>query len=196
VLAKLTVASVVMPLFAIAAAIVSEVVVCALASTKLASLGIPGLLGALWSPSVWGASFLLHAYVFSAAALWFLPVVAWALFVSSWAPRSPVMLATLIPLGIALAEFIALRSHYALEWMGSRVETTAFYLHAFRAGKGGAQGLGVVIDADTFQVPHSLIDMISPLDFVSSPALWSGILVATALVASAIWIRRYRAASA
>ena len=192
VLSKLAVASVLMPLVAGAATVVTQLAVFIIASAKLSS--VSALLPHMWDPSIWGGSLVFIAYALLASALWYLPLVAWALLVSAWAPRSPIMYATLPPLALALAEFVVFRTHYVLATLGERVGTLGFLSHAMV--KVGSGNVGIVIDKDSaVSLPPSLLDLIGPAGFFSSPQVWVGVAVAAALIAAAVWMRRYRDAS-
>jgi ABC-2 type transport system permease protein len=189
VLSKLFVAAVVMPVVAAAAALVTQVVVFTIASAKLAPLEL--LQGHLWTPVLWGGSLLVMVYVLVASALWYLPLVGWGLLVSAWAPRSPLMYASLPPLAVGLGEYIVFRSHYALAVIGERVGNLGLLGHAF-GGRSRGGGFGFVIDQDHMQIPRSLVETMRPGQFFASPEVWIGVAVGAAFVAAAIWVRRSR----
>ena len=112
---------------------------------------------------------------------------------SAWAPRSPLMYATLPPLAVGLAEYIVFRSHYALTVIGERVGNLGFLARAFGGhASGGSAGFGMVVDDETMQIPRSLVETMRPGQFFASPDLWIGVAVGVALIAAAIWVRRYR----
>jgi len=190
VLSKLLVAAVIMPLAAIAVAFVTQVVVFAIASAKLAPLEL--MHGHLWTPSLWGGSVVLMLYVTLAGVLWYLPVLAWCLLVSAWAPKSPVMYATLPPLGVVLLEYIVFRTHYVWSACIERLKLFGLLAHAL----GGRAVNNVVIDDEHFEIPRSMAEAMRPVQFFSSPEVWLGVVVAAALIAAAIWVRRTRDESA
>ncbi len=189
VLSKLTVALIVMPGVAAATAIVTQVVVFAIAGAKLAPLGL--LQGQLWAPSLWGGSLLVVGYVLLASALWYLPLVGWGLLASAWAPRSPLMYASLPPLAVGLAEYIAFHTHHAFAVIGERVGNLGLAAHAF-TGRPKGGGFGFVISEDYVQVPRSLVEAMCPGRFFGSAEVWLGVAVGAAFVAAAIWVRRRR----
>jgi ABC-2 type transport system permease protein len=192
VLAKLCVAGVVIPLVAAAAAIVTQIVVVAIASVKLSSLTM--LAGHFWNPATWGGSLIVIVYVLIASMLWYLPLLGWLLLVSAWAPRSPFMWAAMPPLAVGLAEYVVFRSHHVLQLVGERVGNTGLIARAFSDQKNG-YGFGIVIHKDSMRLPRALTELMQPAEFFSSPAVWLGVAVGAALIAGAIWMRRYRDAS-
>jgi ABC-2 type transport system permease protein len=189
VLSKLLVAAVIMPLVAAAMALGTQIVVFMIGGAKLAALEF--LHGHLWSPALWAGSLLVIAYVLVASALWFLPLLGWTLLVSAWAPRSPLMYASLPPLGVGLAEYIVFHSHHALSVIGERVGNLALFAHAF-SGRSKATGFGFAIDQDHMNIPRSLVETMRPGQFFGSPEVWLGVVVGAAFVAAAIWVRRSR----
>jgi ABC-2 type transport system permease protein len=189
VLSKLFVAGVIMPLAGTAAAFATQLVLFSILSAKLAPLEL--LHGHLWSVSLWGGSLLVMVYVLVASMLWYLPMLGWCLLVSAWAPRSPIMYATLPPLGVALAEYITFHTHYALYVMLERFGNLGLLAHAF-GGRSSARGFGFVIDQDHMEIPRSLVATMRPGYFFSSADVWIGVVAGAALVAAAIWVRRRR----
>ena len=186
VLSKLFVASVVMPLVAVAIALATQFALFAIAGAKLASIDL--LHGHLWTPSLWGGSVVFMIYITVAGMLWYLPVIGWCLLVSAWAPKSPVMYATLPPLGVVLLELIAFRTHYVWSACVDHFKLFGLLSHAL----GGRAVNNVVIDDEHFQIPRSMAEAMRPLDFFSSPEVWLGVAVGVALIAGAIWVRRTR----
>jgi ABC-2 type transport system permease protein len=188
VLSKLTVAAVVMPLTAAVAAIGTQVVVCAILSAKLAAL-LP-VVPHLWSPVAWGSWLASLLYLLVAGAIWYLPVLAWLLLVSSWAPRSPLMFGLGSPLALIFAEFLLFRTHHLGALIGERIGNTGFLARAM--GHPAHDGGAIVIHMKHFDVPESLFSLMQPAQYFASPDVWLGVLVAAAMVAATIWMRRYR----
>ena len=185
VLSKLCVALVVMPVVAAGIALATQITFFAIASAKLSSVEL--LQGHLWSPAVWGGSLLTLLYLTVAGSVWYLPVVGWCLLVSVWAPRSPLMYATLPPIGLALAEYITLRSHHLWTLFLERVNYGGLLSHAL-----GGHGTVLAIDDEHMQVPRTLTELLRPGQFVGSAAVWAGVAVGAGLIAGAIWLRRTR----
>ena len=188
VLSKLFVAAVVMPAVAAGVAVVTQLVLFSIGSAKLSSLEF--LQGHLWTPSLWGGSILVTAYLVLASALWCLPVLGWCLLVSVWAPRSPLMYATLPPFGAMLGEWLMFRTHHL--WTVCLERLNLFGLLAHALGGRTPGHFGLVVDDDHMEVPRSLVETMRPGQFLSSPDVWLGVVVGAALVAAAIALRRRR----
>jgi ABC-2 type transport system permease protein len=190
VLAKLCVAAAVMPAAAAAAAIATQFLVFLIVGAKLSSLAI--LAGHLWDPVTWGGALAVDGYVLLTGILWYLPFPAFGLLVSAWAPRSPVMYASLAPLALMLAERVALGTRHVREFVYDR--TVGLFAHAFSHGAGPGS-VRFTVDEDTVEVPRTLFAAIQPLKFLGSPGLWVGLALSAAFVVAAVWLRRYRDAS-
>ena len=189
VLSKLAIGAVVMPAVATAAAYVAQFGVCAAAAAKLSA--VSGMQAHLWSPAVWGDVLLLDLYVMTASMLWCVPLVAFNLLISAAVPRSPFAFAILLPLAAALAEWLVFHTRYVWRTLIDRSAGLAAHIIAAHPHN----GLSVQIESDTMELPHSLLSMMRPLDFLASPDLWAGLAVGAALIAAAIWTRRYRDAT-
>jgi len=185
VLSKLLVAAVIMPLASAAAAFVTQLLVFAIVSAKPGSLEL--MQGYLWTPSLWGGEIALLAYLTVAGAIWYLPLLGWCLLVSAWAPRSPVMYATLPPLGAMLGEFIVFRTHFLWSACSDHLKLFGLLSHAL-----GGPGVHPVITDEQLEVTRTLADAMRPGQFLASADVWLGAAVGVAFVAAAIWVRRTR----
>jgi ABC-2 type transport system permease protein len=189
VLAKLTVAAVIMPAAAAVALVATQLGMSLIASVKLGGLGF--LQGVIWSPAVWGGSLLVTLYLLLATAVWYLPLLGWYLLVSAWAPRSPLMYATLPPSALMLAEWIVFRTHYVSKIVFERVGNLGMMADAFD-GFGAARGFGFIFGKQQLEAARPLYEYMRPAYFLASPDVWLGVLVAAGFVAGAIWVRRNR----
>jgi ABC-2 type transport system permease protein len=119
------------------------------------------------------------AYGMVTATLWWAPLYAWFLLVSGWAKRAPFLWAVLPPLGLAVAEKIAMNTTFIGGVIQSRL--TGSFGAAFR---------------DQHLPPNTMpklgIAQIDVAKFVSAPGLWIGLLVAAGLIAATVWMRRRR----
>ena len=93
------------PAIVIAVTIVTQIVVLLLASVIL-------MIGGATRAAIWGNLQLFQvtiALVYGqiASALWYAPMAAWLLFVSSWAKRVPILWAVLTPVAVVLFERVA-----------------------------------------------------------------------------------------
>jgi ABC-2 type transport system permease protein len=147
--------------------------------------------------AIWGSLQLIEVtisniYAQIAMALWYAPVVAWLLLVSAWAKRVTFLWAVFVPVGAAVFERVAIGTHYIRDMLTYRLQDgvkTAFTPAGERTAKVILGGDGQV--DSNLAIPGSLSSL-DPVGFVSNPWLWVGLLVAAALIAAAIWMRRYR----
>jgi ABC-2 type transport system permease protein len=183
VLSKMTIATVGVPLFAWAGAVVAQFAVGLVVTAKVSGLGLIPL-GEFWLPTTWLPGLGLTLYGAFAVAIWSVPLVAYLLLVSALAPRSPFMWASLIPMGLALAEKIALGTHYVGQLFTERL------LGALPAAFNGIEqrGMSVQIGRGFAGLDH----VARPLAFFTDPGVWGGIVVGALLFAAAVWARRYR----
>ena len=175
VLAKATVPMVVLPLVLFAVVLVMEVVML-LVSTEVLLLNNLSPV-ALWAHLPFFQMVLALFYGLVVASLWNAPIYAWLLLVSAWAKRAPFLWAVLAPLALCVLEHIAFRTSYLSSMVGSRL--VGGFSHAF---VGHAPGLG----------PAGDLPAIDVLQFLTTPGLWGGLIVAAAFLAGAVWMRRTR----
>jgi ABC-2 type transport system permease protein len=163
VLAKLSIPLVVLPLLIFAITVAMHGIMLLLSSAIL--LGSGQSVAALWTKlSFFRMSLRLLYHLFTAHALWPLPVYCWLLLVSGWARRATFLWAALPLVAIAGVESIALHTSHFAALVASRLIG------------------GVSMDPMTH----------IPLGFLISPGLWIGLVVAVAFSAAAVRLRRYQ----
>jgi ABC-2 type transport system permease protein len=175
VLAKVAVPLGVLPAIAFALGAATQAVMLALASGALLASG--SALAALWGPLPFLQMPLVLLYGVLANALWLAPIYAWLLLVSAWARRAPLLWAVLLPLAFCAFGRMAWSTAAASEYMAYRVTGASSQAFAMEAG------------------PRSAVIRLSQLDpsrFLATPGLWLGLLLAAALVALAVRVRRHR----
>jgi len=185
VISKLLIAMVVIPLVAVAAIIVTQLVNLVASSIWIMIKG--GDAGHL----VWGSVALLDnwlaAFVVTfASVLWMSPFIGWFLFVSAFSKRMPLLMAFMPLILVPLIELIVLRSSYFAEAVFGR----GGMMPLFRG-----MDLEEFFDEDRMQVNEELVRLLSHLDivqFFTSPSLWAGVIVCGLLTTAAIYVRRYR----
>ena len=187
VLSKLCVAALVMPALAAAGAFVGQIGVGIAVALKLAS--VPGLQPHLWNPSVWLSVLTLDVYIAATSVLWYAPMVAFYLLISALVPRAPFAWAVLTPLAAVLSERIVFGTRYVAIVLFERAPPGLF-AHIF--GPQGTHGFGFKFKKSDMDLPESLYAIMRPGDFLASPELWVGLVVAAGLIAGAVWARRYR----
>jgi ABC-2 type transport system permease protein len=175
VLSKLAVPLIVQPLVVFAVAIPTHVVMLTLSSVVLLANGMSP--ADLWPHlhifNIW----LTLPYGLVVLALWYAPIMGWLLLVSAWARSMPILWALGPPLGLALLEFLALRSKAV--WTLLRYRLEGGFHEAFTVGGQGKVPINGLQDADF-------------LRFLALPGLWSGLVFAAACIAGSIWLRRRR----
>jgi ABC-2 type transport system permease protein len=173
---------------AFGAAMVMHAVSAAMGVATAASAGVTGLpLGAIAANTVaiWGAALvtlLVHVG-------WALPVYAWVLLVSAWAPKAP-FIAAFVPLGlIPLAARVVNLYHDALLVPLDRLLGGPI-IDALQAANLGAKWEA---RGDVPQVLPAGDIAATAVGTLTQPGFWIGLLVAAALVYAASEVRRRRA---
>ena len=170
VLSKAAIPMVVLPLIGF---VLSLVVVTILLVASTMVVTAHGL-----SPArLWSSSFpepVIMLYGLTIHALWFAPIYAWLLLISAWARRAPILWAVLPPFAIGAAERIAAGSTH----FGSLLK--------YRLA--GAMQEGFAVDPGQLTEIHQL----SPLRFLISPGLWTGLAFAAVCLAAATRLRHNR----
>ena len=179
VLSKASIPLVVLPLLVFAITVTLQVIM------RLLSIAVLLLSGAsaatLWNRLPLFQMELVLLYGLTVLALWHAPVYAWLLLVSGWARRATFLWAVLPPLVIGVFEKIAFHTSYFGSLMHERLG--GFAAAAFDLKDKN----GVTLD------PHFIpLSQLAPGRFLSSPGLWVGLIVAAALLAAAVRLRRYQ----
>jgi ABC-2 type transport system permease protein len=107
--------------------------------------------------------------------LWFAPAYSWMLLASAWARRAVFLWAVLPPVAVGVVEKIAFNTTYFSHWMQYRF--------------GGAPG------ADAYPGSNHAMHAWAQLNigqFLLSPSLWSGLIVAALFLFLAARVRRNR----
>jgi ABC-2 type transport system permease protein len=172
---KATVPMVILPLVAFAAAVVVQFMMAVMTSVVLLAHGMSPASTWIHIPMLMNWMALLYGLF--AIALWHAPIYGWLLLVSAWARRGTFLWAVLPLIVIQIFEKITFGTSYFASWLKDRL-------------------FGFAPRAFDFQGRHQpTIDSFSqftPGRYLSSPALWIGLLVAALLITAAIRMRRYR----
>jgi ABC-2 type transport system permease protein len=178
VLSKAAIPLVVLPLISFALSVATQLILL-LWSTVV-------LMGSGMSPApLWAELRLLEmpvtqVYGIGVFTLWHAPMYGWLLLVSGWARRTPVLWALLPMVAVSVVERMTFgTSHFGslmrYRFMGAM--TAAFDVTPTASGH--------------FRIIDRL-EQLNPLKFVGTPGLWFGLLLAAALLAAAVRLRRYR----
>jgi ABC-2 type transport system permease protein len=130
-------------------------------------------------------------YYIVAAGFWMLPFTGWLLLSSSLAKKGrPFMWAVLTPIFITMLEQILFGTtrfiETILEYIGQFFES-AFKVQSMHFDFNSREDLAQ-LNPEAFDL-NNLID---PIGLITSPALWVGLIIGAAFIASAIYLRRYR----
>lgn len=134
-----------------------------------------GLAGSTWANFHWVTQSLLLLYCMIVLVLWHAPIYSLLLLISSWTRRASYLWAVLPPLAIAAVEKIAFNSAHFASFLKDRL-------------------IGGVGEAFVFKAPHGTdsLERLTPLNFLSSPGLWIGLIFAAIFIAAAVRLRRDR----
>ncbi len=185
VISKLLTAVFVLPVVAVLGIIATHLVNLIITSVWVSMKG--GDAGLL----IWGSvplfdNWMTAFIVLVASGVWMSPFIGWFLFVSAWTRRAPLLMAFMPLILIPLLEWIILR--------------TRFFASAV-LDRGDAMPLFRAMDFETFfEEEHwragldkiSLLGHLDVVQFLSSPAMWGGVIVCGLFATAAIYVRRYR----
>ena len=171
VLSKASIPLVVLPAIVFAVIFVLQLIMLAINAAVLLADGMGPPTAQVLLPQMT----LVLVYGLVVLALWYAPIWGWLLLVSAWARRTPFLWAFLPPLALIVLEKIAFDTNYVGDLLTYRL---GGYAQAFASEPRGAN-------------PYHLPGL-DPVRFLSNPDLWTGLAVAAAFLAAAVWVRRYR----
>jgi ABC-2 type transport system permease protein len=173
VLAKASIPMVILQLLSFAIAAATLWIMLLLSSAVV--LGSGGSVAAYWGRlSLFRMLLMLLYHLVTVHMLWYAPLYAWLILVSAWARRTPFLWAVLPPFAIAIFEKIAFRSSHFTALLQYRI--------------GVRQAVGSM--QDNFPIQPGM--PLAAGRFLSSPGLWTGLIVAAIFIAAAVRLRHYR----
>jgi ABC-2 type transport system permease protein len=188
---KLFVASVVAPAISFVIVVATQLVILLIGTAIIAFAG--GSPAALWSSASLLQLSVVLLYALIAQAIWFSPVLAWMIFVSSWVRRSPTVWAALVPAAVCLAEAVAFGTSHVFTALKHRLMhgfvDAAFVLPASADAPARMNGPGFNLQLG---LPGRIFEAVDPVRFLSNVEVWVGVAIAAALIAATVWMRRYR----
>jgi ABC-2 type transport system permease protein len=175
VLAKASIPFVFLPLLTFAITLVLQFTILLLSSAVLLASGLS--VASLWTHlPVVQMSLLMLYHILTAHALWPAPVYCWLLLVSGWARRAAFLWAALPVLAIAGVEKIAFHTEHFATLVGRRL-----------------MGISTAVSFTPPEIfPTDPMTHITPGQFLVSPSLWIGLVVAIVFLAAAVRLRRHQ----
>jgi ABC-2 type transport system permease protein len=163
----------VLPAITFAITVITQLIIVALGSVILAAAGLSA--ADIGRFSILDQTGVL-AYALFALTLWHAPVYGWFFLVSAWARRAPFLWAFGVPIAVTVFETIAFGTTIVSRFFWNRL--AGGFDQAFQVHRGGP---GMVV-----------LPQINAAGFFGNPDLWFGLVVAAALLAGCVWMRRYR----
>jgi len=171
VLSKLAIPILILPLISFVITVAAQIVMLVLSTVIFAGSDVS--IAMLWTDASFVRVPLIWLYhLVTVHGLFYAPLYAWLLLVSVWAPRAPFLWAFLPPFVIYGVEKIAFNSSYFLSMLQYRL-----------MGPGGGMATEHQQDFTATLIPHH---------FLSTPGLWSGLLVAVIFLYLTVRLRRSR----
>lgn len=174
VLSKLIIPLAILPLLSFVITLATHLIMLLISSAVLLGSGLS--VATLWKQvGLFNVALVFLYHIVTVHGLWYAPIYGWLLLVSAWAPRAPFIWAFLPPFVIYVVEKIAFNTSYFLSILKYRLM--------------GPQA------SPSMMAGGSMMDelaALTPAQFFSTPGLWTGLAVATAFLAAAVWLRRYR----
>ena len=145
-------------------------------------------------PLMWNSGYLLEAaalwgYLTAVGVLWYLPLAAWFLAVSAWAPKNPFLWGLVPPAALLVLGKIIPGTSWLADLITDRIG--GFLSLSLNTAIRGP-GPGVSVNDRHLAIPTSLVSWIEPGHLFASPRLWGGLAIGVLLVFVAIQGRRYR----
>jgi ABC-2 type transport system permease protein len=177
VLSKFVLIIAVLPAFTFVLASLSHLLALAIWKVRVATGGVPDVVA--WSIVAWLRGEVVILLCMLLGVLWYAPLTAAALLLSSWVKRSPILWATLPLILLPIFEYIVFRTHYVWHFIQYRCNGV-WDLLTHRDGHEVLSGQG------------KLLNDLNWAAAFGSPGLWLGLIAAAAMLYGAARIRRYR----
>jgi ABC-2 type transport system permease protein len=170
-LSKATIPLIILPLVTFLIVIITQLLMLLWTSAILITHGMSP--ASTWTYFPLFGNFFILLYGLAAIALWHAPIYGWTLLVSGWARRATFLWAVVPFLAIAFFEKITFGTSYFASMLKDRL-------------------MGFAPKAFAFNMHSVDCPQLTPGTYLSSPAMWFGLLFAAAFIAAAIRLRRYR----
>jgi ABC-2 type transport system permease protein len=173
VLSKAAIPLVVQPLILLAIALAAHLIMLTWSTAILLINGVDPTL--LWGRLHLGLMWTMLPYGLLINVLWDAPLWGYLMLVSAWAKRMTFVWAIAPPLALALFEYLAFHTKHVIGLLDDRV--FGGMAEAFTVGGKGQVPVRSLADVDVMRV-------------LANPGLWGGLVVAAALLAACVWLRR------
>jgi len=173
IISKLIVAIIVIPLITVIGIIGTHIINLIVTSIWVSMKGGDGGM-LIWGSVAFLDNWLAAFIVVLASGIWMSPFIGWFLLVSAYTKRSPLLMAFMPLFLIGLLEGIILRTHVPLF---RTIDIERFF------------------NEEQWRISEDAASLLAHLDvvqFLTSPAMWAGVLVCALLSTGAIYVRRYR----
>lgn len=187
---KVLAACLLAPLLYLAGIAITQVTLLLIASV-IGLFADINVFSALWAPANLPRQWTLMLYGSLVQGLWLLPIYAWLIFCSSWAPRLPILIAVLVPLLIGMLQhFWSFFSNFRLP------EINLLLIMVDRIFKGvvpasieweqivTSEGSSIQPSAELFMNFGTVTRQLFSLE------MWIGVVIGLVLLAGAVWFRR------
>jgi ABC-2 type transport system permease protein len=185
VISKLLTSVLAIPLIAFAVIVVTHLLILAMTGIFVGAKGGSSMF-LIWKSAplfdVWAGLLIITVLL----PIWFSPFIGWLLFVSAWTKRSPLLMAFLPLMLVPTLEYWVLRTHLIWDAILSRFQQLPLF-----------KGMNpeAFFDEKEFIAHADAVSLIAHIDlgkFLTSPAMWAGLVVTALFVTAAIYVRRYR----
>lgn len=187
VLAKFTMALVVVPVAVLLATLCTDAIVRTILLLRQGSESVDAAFP-LWDGAIWLKTQALLAYLLGVSMLWYAPVAAYLLLCSAAARRSAALFAVLPPMVLILLERMFASSNEIAGFFANRLAAP----FPIALGVVPGEHLSIVIDRKRVTSAVDLFDRIDPSHLLTTADLWLGVVAAAALLWGAILLRRFQ----
>jgi ABC-2 type transport system permease protein len=175
VLSKFSIPMLVLPLVTFVITIATQIVMMLIQNVVLFGSTLPEDIVGHRAP-FFVTSIMLLYHLVALHSLWYAPIFAWLMLVSSWARRAPFLWAVLPPFAIGVLEKVAFGTTYFAELMRNRISG------GHEGSSSPGMGMGMTMD----------LSALHPMHFLADPGLWGGLVFAAICLAASIQMRRTR----
>ncbi len=190
VLSKVVTACLLVPAMYLAGIMITQVVLLIIASFYALMAGVDPM-STFWLPAGLPSMWLVLGLGMIVQALWLLPIYAWLVFCSSWAPRLPILIAVAVPAVIAIGQhFWSIFSNFRLpDFNLAMIMLRRLFEGVMPTSvnwQDSATGMGTQIEPSR----DMFLSLSTVIGYLGKPGMWIGIIIAVAFLAASIWFRR------